>query len=56
MTVPNFDQQYLEFICILSIDYSHTSKVINEIEQRQLSWYGHVQRMSDNRMSKQAMN
>ncbi|XP_045462181.1 uncharacterized protein LOC123672210 [Harmonia axyridis] len=30
--------------------------VIEEIEQRQLSWYVHVQRMTDHRIPKQAMN
>ena len=29
--------------------------IVNEIEQNQLTWYGHVQRMADGRLSKVAL-
>jgi hypothetical protein len=30
--------------------------MIQELQSGQLAWYGHVQRMADNRLSKQASN
>jgi len=38
---------------IFAVDNERT--IIKEIEQNQLTWYGHVQRMADERLSKIAL-